>query len=538
MAKNIDEEKEIYLNEIPKIEKRNDRWILNKSDLDKIRKSKNLEGINLKSDYFNIDNYKSKYFSSKHIFEYLRSMHKSINNLETDKEINYLAEWMFKCFNITNFDECSEIDELNKTFMQLNKDFENNLNIILEYYKNKLIKYLESQIRSLNKDLGNIYILNSIKYKQQLFNTYFYVDVKDALEQIEKLKSLNLEKLKNNVDPLSLNLKTLIPMFHEFDIEINEKDFMTESFDMPEENIELMKQLQEMEIETPVFFEDVLKIINSMKIMKDFINDSKNRINQFINLNEESNIVDQILSYTKKLEKIYLSSALNKSVDANFDDEEGYNEALSNYVKEYNLMIKKYPLVHIYLNKCLRDFEKIDDFLMEYTDRIPEIMNLYHKKEKNYDPIIKNTIIEVLFCYIESLEDKIKSIPIDHKSDSVIQYQSLNDIYPKGKTEIWYFKPNKDVNKNFMLFEINKLKLPKNYEDIAKTHILLGSINEIDKEKIFYKLQGEIWSPNGEARSLIKKLGLNHTSMSVGDIIVFNKKEGYICSMTGFKRLF
>ena len=38
-----------------------------------------------------------------------------------------------------------------------------------------------------------------------------------------------------------------------------------------------------------------------------------------------------------------------------------------------------------------------------------------------------------------------------------------------------------------------------------------------DEDVVFMQMQGEIWSPNGEARPLIKKLGLGHTSMSVGD---------------------
>lgn len=33
-------------------------------------------------------------------------------------------------------------------------------------------------------------------------------------------------------------------------------------------------------------------------------------------------------------------------------------------------------------------------------------------------------------------------------------------------------------------------------------------------------MQGEIWSPNGEANELIRSKGLFHTSMSVGDCAV------------------
>ena len=37
-------------------------------------------------------------------------------------------------------------------------------------------------------------------------------------------------------------------------------------------------------------------------------------------------------------------------------------------------------------------------------------------------------------------------------------------------------------------------------------------------------MQGEAWSPQGQARYLIDKLGVGHTSMSVGDIIIVNRK--------------
>jgi len=62
---------------------------------------------------------------------------------------------------------------------------------------------------------------------------------------------------------------------------------------------------------------------------------------------------------------------------------------------------------------------------------------------------------------------------------------------------------------------------PKN---LKKTHILLGTMQEDDLNKIFRTMQGERWSPQGEARDKIKKLGLKHTSMSVGDVIKVGNK--------------
>ena len=38
-------------------------------------------------------------------------------------------------------------------------------------------------------------------------------------------------------------------------------------------------------------------------------------------------------------------------------------------------------------------------------------------------------------------------------------------------------------------------------------------------ETVYMVMQGEVWSPEGQARPLIKSKGLRHTSMSVGDLV-------------------
>lgn len=45
------------------------------------------------------------------------------------------------------------------------------------------------------------------------------------------------------------------------------------------------------------------------------------------------------------------------------------------------------------------------------------------------------------------------------------------------------------------------------------------------EESIYYRCQGEIWSPQGEANPLIRGNGLHHTSMSIGDV-VYNHLTG------------
>lgn len=54
-----------------------------------------------------------------------------------------------------------------------------------------------------------------------------------------------------------------------------------------------------------------------------------------------------------------------------------------------------------------------------------------------------------------------------------------------------------------------------------------------DLSEIFRYYQGENWSPEGEARDLIQGLGLNHTSMSVGDVVVVGDVL-YFCDCEGW----
>lgn len=101
-------------------------------------------------------------------------------------------------------------------------------------------------------------------------------------------------------------------------------------------------------------------------------------------------------------------------------------------------------------------------------------------------------------------------------------YQSLNDVYPTGATEIWYWKDG--LGRDFMM-GYDWLKQRRSYDlkpypaSISDTHVLVGKIKETDPDKIYHMMQGEIWSPRGEARGMIKALGTGHTSMSVGDIV-------------------
>jgi hypothetical protein len=48
--------------------------------------------------------------------------------------------------------------------------------------------------------------------------------------------------------------------------------------------------------------------------------------------------------------------------------------------------------------------------------------------------------------------------------------------------------------------------------DLIKTHIFLKLIEARNPEHVYFKMQGESWSPTGEAREFVASKGLRHTS--------------------------
>jgi len=105
--------------------------------------------------------------------------------------------------------------------------------------------------------------------------------------------------------------------------------------------------------------------------------------------------------------------------------------------------------------------------------------------------------------------------------DSVVMYANLNDAAEAtdnpelavGDTEIWYMRP-----------EQWRFRRPVTNSTLAQTHILLGHIACKSKNRTWALMQGDNWSPRGEANNLIQSKGLQRTSMSVGDVIVVDGK--------------
>ena len=72
---------------------------------------------------------------------------------------------------------------------------------------------------------------------------------------------------------------------------------------------------------------------------------------------------------------------------------------------------------------------------------------------------------------------------------------------------------------------------------LAQSHVRLGEVEGKDLDDAWRRMQGENWSPRGEARGLIQSLGLSHTSMSVGDVLRDEAGIYWECLDHGWKPL-
>lgn len=72
---------------------------------------------------------------------------------------------------------------------------------------------------------------------------------------------------------------------------------------------------------------------------------------------------------------------------------------------------------------------------------------------------------------------------------------------------------------------------------LGKTHAYLKMVEAEGLNDLFNKMQGEQWSPNGEARKLIEEKGLNHTSMSTGDVVIDEEGTVWMVDLIGWKTL-
>ena len=94
--------------------------------------------------------------------------------------------------------------------------------------------------------------------------------------------------------------------------------------------------------------------------------------------------------------------------------------------------------------------------------------------------------------------------------ESNVQYRRLSDAgeyYQPGDTEIWYLKDGRDPSNT----DVNNL---------YRSHAMIGTLAEKDPEIILSMMQSENWDTDNNAESMLDSLGVEHSGMRTGDVIV------------------
>ncbi len=113
----------------------------------------------------------------------------------------------------------------------------------------------------------------------------------------------------------------------------------------------------------------------------------------------------------------------------------------------------------------------------------------------------------------------------------------INPILNEGSKEfdIYFSKP--EYRSDYMMgYEFLVEHTEFLNRTIAETHMYIGTIKANDLDDVYYKMQGDVYSPEGQARPFIESIGIRRTSMSVGDVIFFNE-EYYMVDNIGFVRI-
>jgi hypothetical protein len=104
------------------------------------------------------------------------------------------------------------------------------------------------------------------------------------------------------------------------------------------------------------------------------------------------------------------------------------------------------------------------------------------------------------------------------------------------KFNIWYMRPAFFMDGIMGYDWLDRKNMIPDPLMLNKTHIYLKQVEALSLERAYVMMQGPIWSPRGEARSLIQSRGLQHTSMSVGDVAISDQSGAcWIVDIFGFK---
>lgn len=109
---------------------------------------------------------------------------------------------------------------------------------------------------------------------------------------------------------------------------------------------------------------------------------------------------------------------------------------------------------------------------------------------------------------------------------------------PSIYAEVWYRRkarftgdPNLDA--------LNAMNTHVHVHNVQIDLVANPSLSNITAllDYVYSHMQGEIWSPHGEAKPILARRGIHHTSMSIGDIVVLPTHTAYECSEIGWRNI-
>ena len=115
----------------------------------------------------------------------------------------------------------------------------------------------------------------------------------------------------------------------------------------------------------------------------------------------------------------------------------------------------------------------------------------------------------------------------------------MNRLVPTpGRTfQVWYMRPEW-FREGICYAKPDPSNLDATHVHLKDVEVAQGFVDAGHAlEHLFHRMQGEVWSPNGEARGLIRSKGLEHTSMSVGDVVVDPQGRVHLVASFGFETL-
>lgn len=91
--------------------------------------------------------------------------------------------------------------------------------------------------------------------------------------------------------------------------------------------------------------------------------------------------------------------------------------------------------------------------------------------------------------------------------------------------------------KQYVRFDDFQLPEAITGDDFVRNWAKIKIVKADNLDDVYREMQGEIWSPRGEAREQILASGTGHTSMSIGDIINSPDGKFWIVDIFGFKEI-